>query len=66
MKRLIFIGALFVFVGLLSGCGQTGAVDSGYENSAPAKMLAAPGKARDAAAASNDRAKAVQEAIPEY
>lgn len=56
---------------LLSGCG--GAVTSGsagstatpgYSESAPAKLLDAPDRARDAAAAASDRANAEQEAVP--
>jgi PBP1b-binding outer membrane lipoprotein LpoB len=75
MKRLTFILVLCLLAFLIAGCGQasvnssteSGSVtqDSGYANSATAKMLDAPNKARAAAQAEKDRIKAEQDAIPE-
>lgn len=74
MKRRLSI--LVLLAVLLTGCGQnpnagapaTGGqaqpADSGYSNSAPAKMLETPDKARDAVQEANERAKAAQEALP--
>jgi len=55
---------------LVSGCGpaapggaSVATTTPGYSDSAPAKMLDAPNKARDAVKAVNERAKAAPGAI---
>jgi len=69
MKRL---AALLVCVAVLvSGCGQATTDDSpangnsGYSDSAPAKMLEAPEKAREAAGKASENAQETMDAIEE-
>ena len=69
MKRLIII--LACAVALVSGCAQNPTADSsanvspGYSDSAPAKVLESPEKAREAAGAANEKAQGAMEAIKE-